>query len=88
MSRETLAHPIGKTLLAAGIVGAALGAGVALLFAPCAGKEIRKRFTRAQDGMNDKPSNVFEKSQALVLRATWDLPIGGPSVSATNPVRG
>lgn len=49
----------GKTFLAA-LTGAAIGAGIALLFAPASGKETREKIA---DKMNDAKDNLTEKGK-------------------------
>jgi len=59
--------------LVAAVVGAAVGAGVALLFAPCSGKETRGWLVdRAQD-LKGKTMNAFEQGKASMRRAANEI---------------
>jgi gas vesicle protein len=42
------------------VAGAAIGAGVALLMAPTAGKKTRKRLTRGAEDLRDRASDRWE----------------------------
>jgi len=63
----------GKGILMAAVVGAAVGAGVALLFAPCSGKETRNWLAdRAQD-LKGRTTNAFEQGKASIRRAAVEI---------------
>lgn len=63
----------GTGIFAAAIIGAAVGAGVALLFAPCSGKETRGWLARKGRDMQDRTMTAFEDGKAATLRVAQDL---------------
>jgi gas vesicle protein len=60
--------PVGGYLTAAA-VGALVGAGVALLYAPCSGKETRKLLKRRAGQLKDKAADVLEDAKETIQSA-------------------
>ena len=76
----------GKGILVAAAIGAAVGAGVALLFAPCSGKETRDWLGQKTREIQDKTTAAFEQGKDSVLRAAKEI---GREAGANGPsVRG
>jgi gas vesicle protein len=59
--------------LVAALVGAAVGAGVALLFAPCSGKETRGWLAERTQDIKGRTTNAFEQGKASMRRAAAEL---------------
>ena len=72
----------GKSILVAAAVGAAVGAGVALLFAPCSGQETREWLSRRTRELKDQTTSAIEQGKNSMRRAAKDL---GREVAATLP---
>jgi gas vesicle protein len=56
----------GTGILVAAVVGAAIGAGVALLFAPQSGNESRKWRSRRTREIEDRVGVAFEQSKDVI----------------------
>ena len=76
----------GKGILMAAVVGAAVGAGVALLFAPCSGRETREWLGSKTQALKDRTSNAFEQGKQAVRRAAKD--IGRDAEDVVTTIRG
>lgn len=63
----------GMGLIVAAVVGAAVGAGVALLFAPCSGKETREWVAKKTGELKDRAAAEFEHAKGAVLAATQNV---------------
>ncbi len=59
----------------AAVVGAAVGAGVALLFAPCSGRETRGWLSRRSREIKDRTTGAFEHGVDAARRAAKE-PVG------------
>ena len=59
----------GRGVMMAAVVGAALGAGVALLFAPCSGRETRGWLGRQRRTVSSKATNAFEQGRQVIQKA-------------------
>jgi hypothetical protein len=60
----------GQGVVMAALVGAAVGAGVALLFAPCSGKETRGWLGHKGHEIKDRTTSAFEHVREATRRAT------------------
>lgn len=60
-------------VLMAAMVGAAVGAGVALLFAPCSGKETRNWLSHRTGEMKKRTANAFEQGKNAIRRAAKEI---------------
>jgi gas vesicle protein len=63
----------GTGLVVAALIGAAVGAGVALLLAPASGKETRGWLARKGREMKDRTMTAYEEGKDATLRAAQDL---------------
>ena len=81
MSENTQGN--GSGMLMAVMVGAAVGAGVALLFAPCSGKETRDWLSQRTGELKTRTTNAFEQGKESVRRAAKDLARDAESVATT-----
>jgi hypothetical protein len=63
---------IGNLLIAA-TVGAAVGAGAALLLAPCSGKETREWLANRSRLLKDRTANAFEAGKEATRRVAVEL---------------
>jgi gas vesicle protein len=63
----------GTGILAAAIVGAAVGAGIALLFAPCSGKETRDWLAHSTREIKDRTANAFDQGKNSIRRAASEI---------------
>jgi gas vesicle protein len=59
--------------LAAFTIGAAVGAGLGLLFAPCSGQETRQRLSRTSRDIKDRVAGAVEATKVAV-RDQWERP--------------
>lgn len=75
----------GNGILMAAVVGAAVGAGIALLFAPCSGAETREWLAHRTREMKDRTTNAFEQGKESIRRVAKDL---GRDVEASTTLRG
>lgn len=66
---ENMMNGSGKGLMVAAIVGAAVGAGVALLFAPCSGKETRGWILSQRRSVAKKATNAMEQGKKAIRSA-------------------
>ena len=60
-------------ILVAAVVGAAVGAGVALLFAPYSGRETREWLGQKSRAIKDRVTFAVEESRDSVLRAAKEI---------------
>jgi gas vesicle protein len=60
-------------ILVAAALGAAVGAGVALLFAPCSGKETRDWLAHRTRELKDRTTNAFEQGKDSMRRAVKEI---------------
>ena len=58
----------GKGIMVAAVVGAVVGAGVALLYAPCSGRETRGWLAHRSREIKDKTTSAFEQGKEAVRR--------------------
>jgi gas vesicle protein len=63
MSEETTSRPSSLTIFT---VGALIGAGVALLYAPQSGKETRKLLTKKAKALKEKAHDTVESAQEFI----------------------
>ena len=63
----------GKAILIAAITGAAVGAGVALLFAPCSGKETRTWLADRTSQLKEKTTRAYEQSMEAIRHKAKEL---------------
>jgi gas vesicle protein len=70
---EEMSRDNGTGIVLAAVVGAAVGAGVALLFAPCSGRELRDWLYRRSRELKDTASEVIEQGAATIRRTAEDL---------------
>lgn len=63
----------GTNLVVAALVGAAVGAGVALLFAPCSGKETRTWLASRTREIASRATSAYEQGKEATLRAAKEL---------------
>ena len=63
----------GTGILVAAAVGAAVGAGVALLFAPCSGKETRDWLSHRTREIKERTASAFEQGKDSIRRAANEL---------------
>jgi len=63
----------GTGLVVAALIGAAVGAGVALLFAPASGKETRGWLAQKGREMKDRTTTAYEDGREATLRAASAL---------------
>jgi gas vesicle protein len=63
----------GSGMLMAAVVGAAVGAGVALLFAPCSGKETRDWLSHRTGELKTRTANAFEQGKESIRRAAKEI---------------
>jgi gas vesicle protein len=73
----------GKSILVAAAVGAAVGAGVALLLAPRSGKDTRAWLAQRTREMKDKTTSAFEQGKDAVIRASKEIGRDGDTDAAT-----
>jgi len=55
-------------------LGAAVGAGIALLYAPRSGRETREMLARKAEDIRDKTRNVVEQGKQAIARAKGEEP--------------
>jgi gas vesicle protein len=70
-------------ILMAAMVGAAVGAGVALLFAPRSGKETRDWLSQRTGELKDRTANAFEQGKESIRRAAKDISRDAETVATT-----
>ena len=63
----------GSGILVAAMVGAAVGAGVALLFAPCTGKETRNWLSQRTGELKSRTASAFEQGKESIRRAAKEI---------------
>jgi len=63
----------GRGIVMAAVVGAAVGAGVALLLAPCSGKEARGWLANRSREIKDKTTSAFEHAREATLLAAREM---------------
>ena len=73
----------GKGVLVAAIVGAAVGAGVALLFAPCSGKETRGWLASQRKSMTRSNTQLVED----VMNVQLDCSLADEEFLRDRPIR-
>ena len=56
----------GNTLLMGLVVGAVVGAGLALLYAPCAGKDTREWLARKSKELKERTETAYEEAKAAM----------------------
>jgi gas vesicle protein len=56
----------GNSLLTGLVVGAVVGAGLALLYAPCTGKDAREWLTRKSRKLKDQTEAAYEEAKATM----------------------
>ena len=70
-------------VLMAAVVGAAVGAGIALILAPCSGKETRAWMTQKGRDIKDRTANAFEQGKESMRRTATDLGRDAQAVATT-----
>ena len=70
-------------ILVAAMVGAAVGAGVALLFAPSSGRETRDWLAHKSRAIKDRVTFAAEQSRDSVLRAAKEIGSDGDTAART-----
>ena len=63
----------GNGIVVAALVGAAVGAGVALLFAPCSGRETRGWLAHRTREIKDRTTTAFEHVKEATRRAAKEI---------------
>ena len=63
----------GTSILVAAVLGAAVGAGLALLFAPCSGRETRGWLAHRTREVKDRTTSAFEHGKDAIRRAAKEL---------------
>ncbi len=63
----------GTGVVLAGLAGAAAGAAVALLFAPCSGKETRNWLGSRTRGLKERSTAAYEQGKHVVQRAAMEI---------------
>jgi uncharacterized protein YoxC len=79
----------GNGIVVAALVGAAVGAGIALLLAPCSGRETRGWLASRSREIKDKASRAFEQGMQATERAVTEIENAAEGVlnSADRPAR-
>jgi gas vesicle protein len=70
---KEIQHGSGKGLFWAALIGAGVGAGVALLYAPCAGKETRGWLAERGRRMKDTTLSALEQGREATRRAAREI---------------
>ena len=65
--------PQGGNILTAALIGAVVGAGIALLYAPCSGRETRKILTRRAKKLKGQAEAALEDAKELVRERKADF---------------
>ena len=73
----------GTGILVAAVVGAAIGAGVALLFAPYSGRETRGWLGHKSRAIKDRVTSAVEQSRESMLRAAKEIGTDGDSAATS-----
>lgn len=76
-------HGSATGILVAAAVGAAVGAGVALLLAPCSGRETRDWLAHRTRELKDKTTTAFEQSKDSMRRAVKEIGRDGDPAAPT-----
>ena len=63
----------GKGIMVAAMVGAAVGAGVALLLAPCSGRDTRRWLAQRSRDVTDRTTSAFEHGKEALRRAAKEI---------------
>jgi len=63
----------GTGIMVAAIIGAAVGAGAALLLAPCSGKETRGWLADRSRQLKDRTTSAFEHAQEAVRQSAKEI---------------
>ena len=66
----------GRGIIVAAVVGAAVGAGVALLLAPRSGRETREWLANRGRELKDRTMNAFEQGKEATRRAAVEMARG------------
>jgi len=64
-------------------IAIAVGAGIALILAPCSGKETRAWMTQKGRDIKDRTANAFEQSKESMRRTATDLGRDAQAVATT-----
>ena len=59
--------------LTAATIGAAVGAAIALLYAPCSGQETRKKLVRRAKKFKGQAETVLEDAKEMILQKKEDI---------------
>jgi len=70
-------------IVVAAVVGAAVGAGIALLLAPCSGRETRNWLASRGQDLKDRTTTAFEQGKESIRRAAKDLGRDAEAVGTT-----
>ena len=73
----------GTGIMVAAVVGATVGAGIALLFAPCSGKETRGRLAQRTRKLQETTMGAYAQGKDAIQRAAKE--IGSDGEGATTP---
>ena len=76
----------GAGILVAAVIGAAVGAGVALLFAPYSGRETRGWLAHKSRAIKDRVTFAAEQSRDSMLRAAKEIGRDGDTARTTLPL--
>ena len=72
----------GTGVVVAAVLGAVVGAGVALLLAPCSGKESRAWLTHRTQELKQRTTNAIEQGKEAIRRGAREIgKDGDPSVT-------
>ena len=63
----------GTGIMVAAVVGAAIGAGVALLWAPCSGRETRGWLAHRTRELKNRTTSAFEHGREAARRAAKEI---------------
>lgn len=86
---ENLTNGNARGLMVAAVVGAAVGAGVALLLAPCSGKEARGWLSRQRRNVGKKATSAIEQGKKVIHSAAEQVGevaemVSGGTASSSN----
>ena len=73
----------GTNILMAVAAGAAVGAGLALLFAPCSGRQTREWLAHRTRDIKERTTSAFEQGKESIRRAAKDIGRDAESVATT-----
>ena len=74
----------GGGILSGFVLGALVGAGIALIYAPCSGKDTREWLTRKTKDLKDKAETAYEDTKETFQREAKNLVSEAKNVAATH----